>query len=217
MRNHLVGAFGVALLAISACSRQPEPPKSVEVAPAPQVESTPAEPTHSVSGVVESVDPANGTITIKSDDGAVQTVKLTKSTKVGGLEGDVKAIGDGTAELGKDIWKDTKKGAHVVVHYTEDGAEKTAKVVKHGWDSSVKTTKAVVRKIDKEARTVTVKTKDGAEHVYEVTKDATITVAKKIAKAGEAAGTAIKEGSEATFHFVEQGGKKVAHSVEGND
>jgi Cu/Ag efflux protein CusF len=217
MKNHLVVVLGAALLALSACSKQPEPPKSVEVAPAPQVESTPAEPTHSVSGVVESVDPANGTITVKSDDGAMHTVKLTKSTKVGGLEGDVKAIGDGTAELGKDIWKDTKKGAHVVVQYTEDGAEKSAQIVVHGWDSSVKTSKGVIKKIDKEARTVTVKTKDGAEHVYDVTKDATVTVAKKIAKAGEATGNAIKEGSEATFHFVEQGGKKVTHSVEGKD
>lgn len=55
------------------------------------------------------------------------------------------------------------------------------------------------------------KTKDGAEHVYDVGKDATIASGGKIAGVGKLAVERIPEGAEATIHFSEEAGQKVVH------
>ena len=61
-----------------------------------------------------------------------------------------------------------------------------------------------VTKVDKAAHTVTVKTKEGAEETYDLSKDAVIDSGKGIVKE-------TKEGEKVTVHYTEEGGKKIAH------
>jgi hypothetical protein len=71
--------------------------------------------THSLKGVVKSVDKGTKTMVVKTADGTEQTVKWTDKTVTKGG----KDVGDGIAE-----------GAKVSVKYTEKAGEKTAVGVK---------------------------------------------------------------------------------------
>jgi len=66
-------------------------------------------------GDIEKVDEDTKTVVVKSADGTEHAFKYTGDTTVKGIDGAAKAT-----DLG------AKKGAHVVIHYTGKGAEKTA-------------------------------------------------------------------------------------------
>jgi hypothetical protein len=69
-------------------------------------------------GDVEKVDEDTKTVVVKAADGTEHTFKYTGDTTVHGIEGAAKAT-----DLG------TKKGAHVAIHYTGKGTEKTADAI----------------------------------------------------------------------------------------
>jgi hypothetical protein len=195
VRNLLPVAITAALLSVSACSAGTESPKPSDAASAqPAAAASP-----------ETAPAAGGAGAEKRDDPAA---------KPSGVAEAAKAVGQDAKALGKDVVATTKEGAQLVARKTEQGVEKTVGAVKEGWERTVQTSAGVVTKVDEKARTITVKTKDGVEHVYEVSKDSTITVGRKIGRGGEALGLSIKEGAEVTVRFVDQSGKKIAHAVE---
>jgi hypothetical protein len=193
VKNLLPVAITAALLSASACSTGTESPKSSDAAPAQPAAAGPAESAPAAAS------------SEKRDDSAA---------KPSGVAEAAKAVGQDAKALGKDVAATTKEGAQLVARKTEQGVEKTVGAVKEGWERTVQTSAGVVTKVDEKARTITVKTKDGVEHVYEVSKDSTITVGRKIGRGGEALGLSIKEGAEVTVRFVDQSGKKIAHAVE---
>ena len=93
-----------------------------------------------------------------------------------------------------------KEGDEVVVHYTEKGAVKTAHEVDHIGEGGLKTTEVTVKSVDHAAKTVTVKTAEGAEETYHLTGDAAVETGKGLDKAGKV-----------TIYYSEEGGKKIAH------
>ena len=74
----------------------------------------------------------------------------------------------------------------VVVHYTEKGADKTAVGVDDLGKDTLKVSEGTVTKVDEAARTVTVKTKDGAEDTYQLSKTAVVDTSKGVAKGAKA-------------------------------
>ena len=93
-----------------------------------------------------------------------------------------------------------KEGDEVVVHYTEKGAVKTAQEVDHIGKDGLKMTEVAVKSVDHGAKTVTVKTAEGAEETYHLTADAVRETGKGLDKAGKV-----------TIYYTEEGGKKIAH------
>ncbi len=85
---------------------------------------------HDISGVVKKVDKTTKTVVVKAADGTEHTIKYTDKTTVEGTKDAGKDVAKGSAET----YLAAKKGSKITVHYTEEGAEKTATGVKDAVD-----------------------------------------------------------------------------------
>ena len=117
-----------------------------------------------VSGTVKTVDKATKTVVVKVGDGTEHTFHFIGKTVAHG--------GEAVAHGSKDAFLDMKEGDEVVVHYTEKGAVQTAQEVDHIGKDGMKMTVVAVKSVDHGAKTVTVKTGEGAEETYHLTADA---------------------------------------------
>jgi len=150
-----------------------------------------------VAGTVKVVDKAAKTVVVKAADGTEHTFHFVGRTVAHGAEA--------TAGGSKDAFLAMKEGDEVVVHYTEKGAVKTAQEVDHIGKSGLKTTVVAVKSVDHGAKTVTVKTAEGAEETYHLTGNAVRETGKGLDKAGKV-----------TIYYSEEGGKKIAHFFKEN-
>ncbi len=154
-----------------------------------------------VEGTVKKVDSGTKTVVVATADGTEHTVHFAKKTSVHGW--------DATEQGAKDGMHGVKEGSHVVVHYTAKGTEKTAEEVDRIGEGGLKTTEGTVSKIDRGAKTIAVKTADGAEATYKVSEHAVV-------DAGKDTGKAVEKASKVTVYYTEEGGKKVAHFFKSN-
>jgi hypothetical protein len=145
-----------------------------------------------VTGSVKAVDKATKTVVVKVGDGTERTFHFIGKTVSHGAEA--------TANGSKDAFLAMKEGDQVVVHYTEKGAVDTAREVDHIGKDGLKMSVVAVKSVDHGAKTVTVKTAEGAEETYHLTDDAVRESGKGLDKAGKV-----------TVYYTEDGGKKVAH------
>lgn len=150
-----------------------------------------------VTGTVSKVDSGAKTISVKTADGTVQTVKFTDKTTVDGLKG---------AAKGSDLAG--KEGGHVIVHTVGEGTDKTAHSVEWVGDKTVRTTEGTVEDVSKGSKTVAVKTADGTKETFEVADHATVTTGKDVARYSE---QGAKKGEHVTVYYTEEAGKKIAH------
>jgi hypothetical protein len=93
-----------------------------------------------------------------------------------------------------------KEGDEVVVHYTVKGAVKTAEEIDHVGKDGLHVSVVAIQKVDQGAKTVTVKTAEGAEETYHLTDRA----ARETGKGAEKVG-------KVTVYYTEDAGKKIAH------
>jgi hypothetical protein len=145
-----------------------------------------------VSGSVKAVDKGAKTVVVKTADGTEHTFRFVGRTVAHGAV----AVAGGT----KDAFGGMKEGDEVVVHYTEKGAVKTAHEVDHIGKDGMKMTVVTVKSVDHGAKTVTVKTAEGAEETYHFTGNALRETGKGLDKAGKV-----------TIYYTEEGGKKIGH------
>src|SRR6266852_6663735 len=153
--------------------------------------------THVVSGTIEKVDAGAKTISVKTADGTVETVKFTDKTTVHGL----KEAAKGTDLAGKE-------GSHVIVHTVGEGADKTAHSVEWVGDKTVHTTEGTVEDVGKGSKTVAVKTADGTKQTFVVADHAAVDTGKDVARYSA---RGAKKGEHVTVYYTEEAGKKVAH------
>lgn len=158
---------------------------------------------HAVEGAVTKIDTSAKTIVIKAADGTEHVFKYTEKTTMRGLKAGAHEAKAG----GVEAYMKGKEGTDVVVHYTGEGADKSAVAIRDMGKDTVKVSKGTVTKVDKTGRTVTVKTEDGSEETYHVAKDATVEGEHGVMKGADYA----KEGEKVTVHYTEDAGKKVAH------
>ena len=152
-----------------------------------------------VSGTIQKVDKGTKTIVVKTANGTEETVKWTAKTTVHGMKSTATA-----ADLAG------REGEHVVVHYTGEGADKTAVAIKYLGHSTPKEAEGTIKSIDRGTHTIAVKTADGAEETFHVTKDVMVDTGKGVAHGAEFVG---KEGEHVTVHYTVEGGHKVAHFI----
>ena len=161
---------------------------------------------HAVAGTVTKVDSKAKTIVVKTADGAEEAFKFTGHTAMHAAKGGGELAKKGAV----DTYLAGKEGTHVVVHYSGEGAEKTATAVDDFGKGALKASKGTVQSADKAGHTVTLKTEDGAEETYRVAKDASVDTQHGIVKGSE---YAAKKGEKVTVHYTEEAGNKVAHFI----
>ena len=150
-----------------------------------------------VTGTIQKVDSGAKTISVKTADGTVETVKFTDKTTVHGLKDAAK----GTDLAGKE-------GSHVIVHTVGEGADKAAHSVEWVGDKTVHTTEGTVEDVGKASKTVAVKTADGTKESFVVADHAVVNTGKDIARYSA---RGAKKGEHVTVYYTEEAGKKVAH------
>jgi hypothetical protein len=147
--------------------------------------ATPKE-THAVAGDLEKVGADGKTITVKTADGTEEVFKVS----------------------GKAVANGTKEGSHVVVHYTEEGGEKTASRLKDAGKGTWKATECTVTAVGKGGRDVTVKTADGSEKVFHLGKEATVETEHGVVDASK---YTAKAGDKVVVYSTVEPGKEVVH------
>jgi hypothetical protein len=157
---------------------------------------------NAVTGELKKFDAATKTAVIKLADGTEEVFKLTERTAVHGVESGAKMA----ALAGKE-------GGQFVVHYTVEGAEKTAESFRFLGTEVPKVAKGTVTVVDKAGHTIAVKTADGAVETFHLSEHCTVEAGKGVAEGSEAVGKAVKEGGSVTVHYTAEGGKKVAHLI----
>jgi len=150
-----------------------------------------------VVGTVKAIDRGTKTCVVKTADGTEHTFKFIGHTVAHGAEA--------TAKGSKDAFLTMKEGDEVVVHYTVKGTEKTAHEVDHVGKDGLHASEVTIKSFDRGAKTVAVKTADGADETYQLAASATKETGKGVAKAGKA-----------TVYYTEEGGKKVVHFFKSN-
>lgn len=149
-----------------------------------------------VVGEVQKVDSAAKTVAVKTADGTVHTLHFAKNTAVHGAQ--VSATG------AKDAFQGLKEGSHVAVHYTAKGSVESAEEVDNIGKDGLKTTEVTATHIDRGAKTLTVKTADGATETYRLTDHASKDAGKDVAEGTD-------KSAKVTVYYTEEGGKKIAH------
>jgi hypothetical protein len=154
-----------------------------------------------VEGTVKKVDAGTKTVVVATADGTEHTVHFVKKTSIHGW--------DATEAGAKDGMHGVKEGSHVVVHYTVKGSEKTAQEMDRIGEGGLKVAEGTVSTIDRGAKTIAVKTADGAEATYKITDHAVV-------DAGKETGKGVAKASKVTVYYTEEGGKKVVHFFKNN-
>ena len=152
-----------------------------------------------ISGIIQKVDKGTKTIVVKTANGTEETVKWTAKTTVHGMKSTATA-----ADLAG------REGEHVVVHYTGEGADITAVAIKSLGHSTPKEAEGTIKSIDRATHTIAIKTADGTEEIFHLTKDVIIDSGKDVAHGAEFVG---KEGERISVHYTVEGGQKVAHFI----
>jgi hypothetical protein len=153
-----------------------------------------------VAGVVEGTVKKTGaiakTIVVKTADGTEHTFHVVDRTAIHGTEA--------TARGAKGTFHGLKEGSSVVVHYTAKGTEETAEEIDHIGKGGLKETQGTVKGIDRGAKTVSVKTADGAEETFRLTDRAA-------RDAGKGIGEGAEKSEKVTVYYTEEAGHKIAH------
>jgi preprotein translocase subunit YajC len=142
-----------------------------------------------IHGTIKKIDKDTKTVVIKTSDGTEHTIKVADHATVHGTE---------------EGFDGLKEGSEVVARCSEKGADKTADDLGKVGEDGMKVTKGTVTKIDKDTKTLVVKSADGTEKTFEYTDDAAKDLGKSIGK-----GT--QKGAKVTVYYSEESGKKVAH------
>jgi len=142
-----------------------------------------------VHGTVTKVDKGTKTVVVKTADGTEHTIKVADQATVHGT---------------KEGFDGLKEGSEVVARSTAKGTEETADEIGKVGKDGMKVTKGTVTKVDKDTKTVVVKSADGTEKTFDYTGHAAEDVGKDVGKGTE-------KGSKVTVYYTEESGKKIAH------
>jgi hypothetical protein len=158
--------------------------------------------TQAVVGELKKFDAASKTAVVKLADGTEEVFKVTERTTVHGVESGAKMA----ALAGKE-------GEHFVIHYTVEGAEKTASSFRYVGTEVPKVAKGTITGVDKAGHTIAVKTADGAVETYHLSEHCAVDAGKGVAEGADTVGKTVKEGGSVTVHYTVEGSRKVAHLI----
>lgn len=147
-------------------------------------------------GEIVKLDAAAKTLVVKLADGTEHTLHVVKRTTIHGTEA--------TAAGATEAFHGLKQGSHVAVHYTAKGTDETAEEIDNIGDEGLKAMEGTITHLDRGAKTLTVRTADGADETYRLTGSAARDAGTDIA-----AGT--EQSAKVTVYYTEDAGRRVAH------
>jgi hypothetical protein len=185
MRNYLsstVVIAGLVLAATAASAGQDQPP------PINGVIGTIA-----LEGTVDKTYQGINTIAVKTADGVRHVLHLTTRMVVHG--------GNAASEGALDGLED---GSRVVVHYTAEGDTMTAHEVDRLAQDGLKSVNGVIAKVDRRAKTISIRLADGSLQTLRLTERAASDVGKDLDGAAASA-------SKVVVYYTDDAGHRTAH------
>ena len=146
-----------------------------------------------VHGRIEKIDRTAKTIVVKAVDGTEHTFRFVGRTAVHGAE-----------MAGADAFHGLKEGSEVVVHYTVKGSEEIALEIDHVGEGGLKTTEGTLTRLDRNAKTFTIKAEDGTDHEFHLTERAAEDAGKDISEDAQ-------KSAKVIVYYTDQAGQQVAH------
>lgn len=149
--------------------------------------------TVALEGTVQKTYEGVNTVVVKTVDGIEHLFHLTERTVVHGG----KAGGD-------DALRGLDEGSKVVVHFTRDGGHETASEVDRIADDGLKAVEGVVTKVDRRAKTISIRLADGSRQTLQLTERAASDVGRDL---DDGAIGSVK----VVVYFNDEVGRRVAH------
>jgi hypothetical protein len=153
---------------------------------------------HAVDGTVKKVDEGSKTVVIETKDGTEHTFHYASDVTVDGAKDTEK----GTVDAAHGV----TEGSKVAIHYTTVGGKDTAHEIDKIGDDGLKATDGTITHIDRGAKTIAVKTKDGTVDTFHLTDSAAKDTGRGIAKGAD-------KSAKVTVYYTEEAGVKTAHFV----
>jgi hypothetical protein len=158
---------------------------------------------HAIAGELRKVDYAAKTLVVRATNGVDEAFKFAGQVPVHGA--------DGVTRLGDAARQDSFEGASVVVHYTGEGVNKTVVAIDHIGKHTLRVAKGTLVRLDDAGTFVVIKTAEGVEETFQLTRDVVIDTLRGLEEAARATSHAIKKGAEVTVHYTDEGGRRVAY------
>lgn len=190
MARHIIRGVLLALAAVTIAA-------AIPTAQGPRANPGPKRIEQALAGELKKVDQAGKTIAVKTAAGTEEVLKFTEQTSVRGLKEGAKV-----SELAG------KEGTHIVVHYSEEGTEKVARLITHVGKDALEVTEGTVVRFNRPGRTLVVKTAGGVDETFHLAGNVTIESARRIVRFADAS---FKEGERVTVNYTKEAGRKIAH------
>lgn len=150
-------------------------------------------------GTIAKIDRTAKTIAVKTADGAEHVFHWAKHTSVHGVD---------SADLAAhDSWHGLKEGSEVVAHSTKRGSQDTAVEIDKVGHAGLKRTEGTIKEVDRGGKKLVIKSGDGTEHTFTLTKHAADDAGKDLAASAE-------KGTKVAIYSTEDAGKSIAHFFE---
>jgi phosphotransferase system IIA component len=146
-----------------------------------------------LEGVVQKTSEGAHTVVVKTRDGIEHLFHLTGRTAV-----------HGGKDQADDALRGLEEGSTVVVHYTAEGDRITAYEIDRIAGDGLQTIEGTVTKVDRRAKTISIRLADGSRQTLRLTERAASSVGKDLDDA--AADTA-----KVVVYFDDHSGRRVAH------
>jgi hypothetical protein len=151
-----------------------------------------------VDGSVKKIDSATKVVVVKATDGTEHTFHYADDLVVHGSKASVKGT--------KDALSDMSEGSEVAVHYSVTHGRETAHEIDRLGGDGLKVADGTISHIDRTGRKVSIKTADGSEQSFDLTRRAAKDTDKDVV-----------EGTDKTVkvsvYYTEDAGRKTVHFI----
>jgi hypothetical protein len=151
-----------------------------------------------VDGSVKKVDAASKVVVVKTADGTEHTFHYANDLVVHGSKAGVKGT--------RDALHDMSDGSEVAVHYSVVHGQETAHEIDRLGGDGLKVAEGTVSHVDRAGRKVSIKTADGSEQTFDLTRRAAKDTDKDVV-----------EGTDKTVkvsvYYTEDAGRKTVHFI----
>jgi len=151
-----------------------------------------------VDGSVKKIDTATKVVVVKTTDGTEHTFHYADDLVVHGSKAGVKGT--------RDALHDMSEGSEVAVHYSAVRGQETAHEIDRLGGDGLKVAEGTVSHVDRAGRKVSIKTADGTEQSFDLTRRAAKDTDKDVAESADKA-------AKVSVYYTENAGKKTVHFI----
>jgi hypothetical protein len=151
-----------------------------------------------VDGSVKKIDTATKVVVVKTADGTEHTFHYADDLVVHGSKASVKGT--------QDALHGMSEGSEVAVHYSAVSGRETAHEIDRLGGDGLKVAEGTVSHVDRAGRKVSIKTADGSEESFDLTRRAAKDTDKDVVEGADKA-------AKVSVYYTEDAGKKTVHFI----